>query len=271
MTAPSTSAPDAVADTIGTGSVATRRLGIAALVGLAALLVFGLVISNPEESQRDAVRLMYVHLPSIAVTYLAFLITLVGSIIYLRQGSLFWDLLAGASAELGVLFCAFLLVSGALWGKPTWGVYWVWDPRLTSTTVMFVMYIGYLAVRRLELPPDVRSRRAAVLGIVSFLNVIVVHFSVQWWRGLHQGGSIGADTKIDGMMLFSLFVGLVAFLVTFAWLLMHRFRVAWLAHQIDRQGLAQALAERRAESDAVRQRERPPALRADPDQGDERS
>ena len=234
-----------------TGSKATRRLGFVALVLLATLLIFGLYISGPEENQREAVRLMYLHLPTIAVTYLAFFITMVGSVIYLRKGSLFWDLLAAASAELGVLFCAFLLVTGSLWGKPTWGVYWVWDARLTSTTVMFVMYIGYLAVRHLELPTEVRSRRAAVLGIVSFLNVIVVHYSVQWWRGVHQGQTLGLDTKIDGMMLFSLFVGLTAFLMIFAWLLMHRFRVGWLSRQIDELGLVRALAERRAETDAT--------------------
>jgi heme exporter protein C len=116
---------------------------------------------------------------------------------------------------------------------------------------MFVMYVGYLAVRRLELPSDVRSRRAAVLGIVSFLNVIVVHYSVQWWRGLHQGQSVGIDTQIDGMILFSLFLGMVAFLAIFAWLLTHRFRLGWLSHQVDELGLARALAERRAETDAT--------------------
>lgn len=234
-----------------TGSVATRRLGFAAIVLLALTLLFGLVISPPEVTQKDAVRLFYIHLPAIAVTYLAFLITAVGSVMYLRKGSVYWDLVAGAAAELGVLFCSFVLVTGSLWGKPTWGVYWQWDPRLTSTTVLFVMYLGYLAVRRLELPPDVRSRRAAVLGIVSFGNVFIVHYSVQWWRGLHQGQTLGVDTKMDGLMLFSFFVGLLAFLTLGAWLLIHRFRVAWLAREVEQVGLAQALAERRAETDAT--------------------
>lgn len=248
MTEPDATPSDAPPIPPHTGSIGTRRLGIAALVLLGATLLFGLVISPPEQTQRDAARLLYVHLPTIAVTYTAFFITLVGSVIYLRKQSVFWDLLAGAAAEIGVLFCAFVLVSGALWGKPTWGVYWEWDPRLTSTTVLFVMYIGYLAIRRLELPADVRSRRAAVLGIVSFLNVFIVHYSVRWWRGLHQGQTLGVDTKIDGMMLFTLFLSLVAFMTVFAWLLVHRFRVAWLARQVDRLGLARALAERRAET-----------------------
>ncbi|MEM7275013.1 MAG: cytochrome c biogenesis protein CcsA [Actinomycetota bacterium] len=230
-----------------TSSRATRVLGIAALVSLAFSLSFGLIFSPPEVFQADSVRLMYIHLPSVAVAYSCFAVTLLGSIIYLRNGSTFWDLLAGAAGEIGVLFTAFLLISGSLWGKPTWGVYWQWDPRLTSTAVMFIMYIGYLVVRRLELPPDVRSRRAAVLGIVSFVNVIIVHYSVQWWRGLHQGQTIGIDTQLDGLMLFSLFLGLVSFLVVGSWLLVHRFRIAWLEHQLSAQGMERAIAERRAE------------------------
>ena len=230
-----------------TGSRATRRLGILALLTLGVALLFGLVFSPPEIEQRDAVRLMYIHLPSIAVAYLGFAITMVGSIIYLRNGSQFWDLVAGASAEIGVVFSAFLVFSGALWGKPTWGVYWQWDPRLTSTTVMFLMYLGYLALRRLDLPPDVRSRRAAILGIVSFGNVIVVRYSVQWWRGLHQGQTLGVDTQLDGLMLFSLFLSLVAFVLIGAWLLIHRFRVAWLEHQKTQLTFERALAERRGD------------------------
>lgn len=231
-----------------TSSSVTRRLGLASAVLLAATLLFALVLSPPEQTQRDAARLLYVHLPTIAVTYSAFAITLVGSIIYLRNGSVFWDLLAGASAEIGVLFCGLVLATGAIWGKPTWGVYWQWDPRLTSTTVLFIMYLGYLAVRRLELPPEVRSRRASILGIISFLNVFIVHYSVQWWRGLHQGQTIGLDTQLDDLMLFTLFLSTVSFLALFAWILIHRFRVAWLDREVDRLGLDRALAERRAES-----------------------
>ncbi len=230
-----------------TGSLGTRRLGALALVALGVALAFGLVFSPPEIEQRDAVRLMYLHLPSILMAYLGFFITMVGSIIYLRNGSQFWDLLAGAAAEIGVVFSTFLVISGALWGKPTWGVYWQWDPRLTSTTVMFLMYLGYLALRRLDMPADVRSRRAAVLGIVSFANVIIVRYSVQWWRGLHQGQTLGVDTQLDGLMLFSLFISAVAFLLIGAWLLIHRFRVAWLEHQVEQATFRRALAERRGD------------------------
>lgn len=230
-----------------TGSLVTRRLGAATVVMLGVAFAFGLVFSPPELEQRDSVRLMYLHLPSVLIAYSGFAITLVGSIIYLRSGSRYWDLLAGASAEIGVLFTAFVLLTGALWGKPTWGVYWQWDPRLTSTTVLFIMYLGYLALRRLDLPAEVRSRRAAILGIVSFLNVIIVHNSVRWWRSLHQGRTLGIDTQLDGLMLFSLFLSAVAFLLLGAWLLVHRFRVAWLEHQVEQLTFERALAERRGD------------------------
>ncbi len=232
-----------------TSSRATYVVGWASVIALVIAAAFALWLSPPEVNQGDAVRLMYLHLPTIAVSYIGFGITFLGSVIYLRNGSVFWDLLAGAAAEVGVLFTALLLITGALWGKPTWGTYWEWDPRLTATTVMFIMYIGYLAIRRLELPQEVRSRRAAVLGIISIINLIIVRYSVQWWRGLHQGVTIDAiDTQIDGLMLFTLFLSVIAFIIFGAWLLIHRFRVAWLERQVEDMRLARALVERRAES-----------------------
>ncbi len=227
---------------------ATRILGGLALVSTALLLLLGLVWSPPEVDQADAVRLMYIHVPSaIAGLYLAFGVTLIGSIMYLWKQSTFWDLMAHAGAEIGVLFCAFVLVTGALWGRPTWGVYWEWDPRITSTTVTLVLYLGYLAVRRMDLDPAVRSRRAAVLGIVSFANLLIVKQSVEWWRSLHQGATVGIDTQMDGLILFSFVWGIVTFTLIFAWLLMHRFRLAWYQHQASTISLDDAIAARQAE------------------------
>ncbi len=231
-----------------TSSKATYVVGWAALVALALSLLFALVLSPPEANMGDSVRLLYIHLPTIAVSYVGYGITFIGSVIYLRNRSAFWDLLAGAAAEIGVLFTAFVLITGAIWGKPTWGTYWEWDPRLTATTVMFIMYLGYLAIRRMDLPQEVRSRRAAVVGIVAITNLIIVRYSVQWWRGLHQGRTLGVDTQLDGLMLFSLFLSVVAFLLLGAWLLVHRFRVAWLERQVEDMRLARALSERRGEA-----------------------
>lgn len=233
-----------------TGSNLTRVLGSLSLAFLAIFLLFGLVLSPPEVSQREAVRLFYIHVPSAVIAlYFAFGLTAVGSIMYLRKRSTFWDLLAWSAAEIGVLFCAFTLVTGMLWGRPTWGVFWKWDPRLTSTAISFVLFIGYLAVRQLDLSPEARASRAAVLGIIGFLNTIVVRFSVSWWQSLHQGTTLNpVDTQMDGLHLLSFFLGFVTLTLVFFWLLVHRFRVAWLTHQVGEAGLDRALAERRAEA-----------------------
>lgn len=232
-----------------TGSRGTRVMGAVLIVMIVALAALGLFITPPEVTQADAVRLFYIHVPSAIVSlYIAFSITLVGSIMYLWKKSVFWDLLAEASAEIGVIFLGITLVTGMLWGRPTWGTYWIWDPRLTSTAVSFVLYSGYLAVRRLDMDPTVRSKRAAILGIVSFANLIIVRYSVEWWDSLHQGATIDPiDTQMDGIMLFTFFFGVITMITLFFWLLIHRFRVAWLEHQLADVGLAEAIEARRRE------------------------
>jgi heme exporter protein C len=169
---------------------------------------------------------------------------------YLWRRSLFWDLLAGASAEIGVVFTALTLVTGMLWGRPTWGTYWEWDPRLTTTALLLVLFLGYLAVRSTSGERRVRARRAAVAGLVAFVDVPLVHYSVEWWRSLHQGPTITRlDPTIDGLMLFTLMTGIVVFAALYAWLLVHRFRVEHLAEELADRGLAQAISERRREAE----------------------
>ena len=235
----------------GTGSRASRIIGILALLGVAALLFFGLVASPADKVQGDSVRLMYIHVPVATVAFLAFGVTAFCSVMYLWKRSQFWDLAAGASAEIGVVFTALTLVTGSIWGRPTWGVFWVWDARLTTTAILLVLFLGYLAVRRLPADPEVRSKRAAIAGLIAFVDVPIVHFSVEWWRTLHQGPTISRlDPQIDGLMLFSLMLGIVVMLVVYLWLMIHRFRVEYLLEQVEAHGLEQAIAERRAEADA---------------------
>lgn len=235
-----------------TSSKATRVWGIVALVLTLGLLAFGLFISPEDVAQGDSVRLFYIHVPSATVSlYIGFTITLVGSAIYLYNGSMFWDILAGAAAEVSIVFLGITLVTGMLWGRPTWGTYWDWDPRLTSTALSFVLYLGYLAIRRLEMDPVARSRRAAVLGIVAFFNTIIIKYSVTWWRSLHQESTlVPVDPQIEGLMLFAVLLGVLAMTAIFVWLMLHRFRLGWLQHRIDAQQLEIALRERRGEAQA---------------------
>jgi heme exporter protein C len=248
------SAASTVTDPVGsTSSRGTRVLGALSLVGIAFLIPLAFWWSPADSDQRDLVRIMYVHVPSAWLAYAAFTITAVGSAMYLWKRSLWWDLVAASAAEIGVLFCAIALFTGSIWGRPTWGTYWEWtDVRIVTTLVLLLMYIGYLALRRVAADPHQRSQRAAIVGLIGVLNIPIVRFSVDWWanRTLHQKATVQVgDTQIDGLMLFTLMFSLVVSTVLFAWMLVHRFRIAWLEEQVEAHGLEAALADRRAEAE----------------------
>jgi heme exporter protein C len=224
-------------------------LGLLALASLVLLALYGLVFSPADEEMADSVRLLYIHVPSATYMYVGCFFTGIASVLWLWKRTAGWDALAEAGAEVGLVFAVLTLGTGSLWGRPTWGTYWTWDARLTSTAVLTALLVGYLALRRLDLDPDARSARAAVLGLLLIPNVIVVHQSVAWWRGLHQGETlVKSDPDIQGNMLVALMVGFLALGLVFAWFMVHRFRVAWLDAQADRLDLDAALAARRAEA-----------------------
>ena len=237
---------------MSTSSRATRVIGSALLAAIVFHLLLSLVWSPADSDQGDLVRILYVHVPVAWVMYLAFGVTALGGVMYLWKRTLWWDLVAGASAEVGVVFCALALVTGSIWGRHTWGTYWEWtDVRIVTTMVLLLLFVGYLAVRRMPAEPHQRARRSAVVGIIAALNIPIVHFSVDWWadRTLHQKATVKlGDTELDGLMLFALFFGLILFTGIYVWMLIHRFRIAWLEEQVDRHGLDAALAERRLES-----------------------
>jgi heme exporter protein C len=195
---------------------------------------------------------MYVHVPSAWIAYLAFIVTAVASAGWLfgKKHSMGFDRFAGASAEVGVMFMAITLITGSLWGRLTWGEFWQWDPRLTTTAFLFVTYLGYLAVRRLDGSKEQRARRSAVVAMLAVLEIPLVHFSVVLWRSLHQGATVlnpSGDVKMDGLMLFTLFSGVVGFTLVFVWLVLHRQRTMLLVDIANSQGLDAAIATRRAE------------------------
>lgn len=198
---------------------------LAAAAILATLIGFGFALFSPEDVvQGDLTRMMYVHVPSIITAYVAFGLTTVATIGYLVRRGLAWDRWAAASAEVGVVFLGLAIVTGMIWGKPVWGVWWTWDARLTSTALMFFIYLGYLGLRRSILDPEARAKRAAILGIVAVVQIPIVHYSVVWWNTLHQAPTIlrPGDPQIDGPLLAALLVNMAAFLVVFAALLRRR-------------------------------------------------
>jgi heme exporter protein C len=198
------------------GWLAGLALGVTVLVGL-----FGV---PADAAQGDVQRIMYVHVPSAWLAYVAFFVTLFGGLLYLRRDDLRHDRLAAASAEIGLLFTGLAIASGAIWGKATWGKWWDWDPRLTTTAVLFVVYAGYLLLRQSLVDRRRRAKLAAIFGIIGFLNVPIVHFSVLWWRGLHQPPTVirPGDPSIDHLLLAELLASVVSFTLVYLWLLRRR-------------------------------------------------
>ncbi|GAB3685401.1 cytochrome c biogenesis protein CcsA [Saccharopolyspora sp. ID03-671] len=199
--------------------------GVALVIALAAAFV-----APPDQLQGNLQRLMYVHVPAAWIAYLSFAVTLVGSVVWLWRRDVRYDRLAAASAEAGVFFTGLALVLGSVWGKPVWGVWWVWDPRLVTTAVMFFVYLGYLALRRATLDPIARARRSAVFGIVAFVQVPIVHMSVIWWRTLHQPPTVlkPGDPSIDHTMLLALVANVLVFTLLYAVAVRARIRVSVL-------------------------------------------
>lgn len=153
--------------------------------GSVALLYAALMYAPTEAFMGDVQRLFYIHVATAWNAYLCFFLVLVAGLAYLLRRAAHWDWLGETAAEVGVLFTTATLVSGSIWARAVWGQWWTWEPRLTLTFITWLMYIGYLILRRSIANPEVRGRTAAVFGVLAFCNIPIVHFSVQWWRSIH--------------------------------------------------------------------------------------
>lgn len=191
-------------------------------------------------------KIFYIHVPSAWLMYAAFGVVFAASILYLWRRSPLWDIFARCAAEIGFLFTSLALATGMLWGKPIWGTFWTWDARLTSTLVLWFIYGAYLLLRALARPGADVARLAAVVGIIGFLDVPIIHLSVLWWRTLHPqpvvmilgdpGGGLPAS------MLVTLLAALVSFSLVFVWLLAQR---VWQERTAENLGLLESLLDRR--------------------------
>ncbi len=199
-------------------------LGWLAIALIAVGSVLGLVVLPADALQGEVQRLLYVHVPVAWVMMLAFFVVFLMSILYLVQRRLKWDLLAASAAELGVIAAVLTLILGTLWGRPTWGIWWAWDPRITTTALLVPIYTGYLVVRSMTEDPDRRARWAAVIGLIAFVQVPIVYLSVFWWRSLHQPPSSPQSMwSAYGLVML---LGFVAYTLAFAYLWLRRYRLA---------------------------------------------
>lgn len=194
------------------------------VISIAAALWMALYYAPTEKTMGDAQRIFYFHVPSAWIGFLAFFIVFISSVMYLLKGSHKWDTLALSAAEIGVVFTTLVLVTGPIWAKSAWGTYWTWDARLTTTLILWFIYIGYLTLR--STVDNIRKARlAAVLGIVGFLDVPVIYLSVTIWRTMHPTLLISDSGGLEPAMRTTFFVALAAFTILFALLLLARVRL----------------------------------------------
>jgi heme exporter protein C len=200
-------------------------LGIAAAASFVVASVMALFWAPTDTNQGDVYRIMYVHVPTAWLAYLAFVVVFFASVAWLWTKRPIFDAIAVSSAEIGVLFTGLCLVAGSIWAKPTWGVWWTWEPRLVTTAIMFVMYVGYLLLRGLSTDFSRRATRAAVLGVVAVIDVPIVHLSVLWANSLHQLPTvlrIAGAPSLDSAMLLTLMVSVGAFTLVYAYFMSAR-------------------------------------------------
>jgi heme exporter protein C len=174
----------------------------------------------PVEREQGVVqKIFYFHVPSAWVSFLAFFVVFVFSFRYITSRDKRWDNRAAAAAEIGVMFCTLVLITGPIWAKPVWGIWWTWDARLTLTLVLWLIYLAYLLLRHYVVDAEKRATLSAILGIVGFVDVPLVYFAIRWWRTQHPqpvfGG--GDDSGMDPRMAATLWVCVAVFTLLFAW------------------------------------------------------
>ena len=207
-------------------SSTTMKNGLLVLSATMMLVVLYLIfIWVPTERNLGvSQRIFYFHVPIAWVGFLSFFIVLVGSVGYLWKRTQGWDQIAYSSAEIGVLFTTLMLITGTIWAKPVWGVWWTWDPRLTTSLILWLIYVAYLMLRAYSPRGEQGARYAAVLGIAGFMDVPLVYLSIIWWRTVHPQAIVGpaAIGGLDPSMRTLLMVSLLTFTLLFTYLLLDR-------------------------------------------------
>src|SRR5437588_8196416 len=225
--------------TSDTHTIETRKSGAQGLATIGVALVLGvagdcaLFVAPTEATMGLIQRIFYFHVPFGWSAFVAFAISFVASIAYLRSRTPKWDWLAVSSAEVGVPFVTVMLVTGPIWAHPVWGIWWTWDARLTSTFVLWVLYVCYLLLRTLIDEPERRAVVSAVFGIFAAFDVPLVYFSIWFFRTQHPQPVIGAGGSLDPRMRDVLLLCWAATLGLLALLLRQRYRLEGLPYDVE--------------------------------------
>ncbi len=196
-------------------------------------VVGGLFLAPPDAEQGDAFRMIYIHVPAAFLSMMIYSIIFLNSVIYWVWHIKLADIIAKSSASIGATYTIIALLSGALWGKPMWGTWWIWDARLTSELILLFLYLGYIGLRRAIPEPKRAAKAGAILAIIGMVDIPIIHFSVEWWATLHQGATLAkfAKPSIATEMLYPLLSMLGAFILFYAALLCVRIRLEILKRE----------------------------------------
>ena len=197
------------------------------------LALYAIFIYAPIEKTMGAIqKIFYIHVPAAFLAYLAFLITFIASVIYLLRKDSKWDIIAHCAVETGVIYCTIVLITGPIWAKPVWNVWWTWDPRLTTTLILWFTYVAYLMLRR-SVKENQRANLSAVFGIIGFVNVPITFFSIRLWRTIHPVIITSRGFNMSQPMKLSLMVTMIAFCFMFFSILISRIKLERIKLRIE--------------------------------------
>ncbi len=239
MTNPSDRSRDALSERPPHTSLWLAFIGIGAVI---AAQTYSILTSPAEGDMGHLQKIMYVHVPAAWMTFLSFFVVLVFSLRYLWRRRENDDLIAASAAEVGAIFNGLTLMLGMIWGRPAWGVWWVWDARLTSTLVLFLIFAGYLSLRALVDDAQQRARWCAAVGVIGALNVPIVYMSVKWWRTLHQPPS--SPATLDPAYTMGLRLNAIALLLVLIYFIRKRYEIARLERAVEHAAEAAAMGGR---------------------------
>lgn len=221
--------------------MSSRLLRQACMAAVAILMLVNLYlifIWTPTESVMGHVqRIFYIHVPMAWIAFLAFVPVFIGSVLYLLKRDFKWDNLANSAAELGLVFTTLVLITGPIWAKPVWGIWWTWDARLTTTLILWFIYVGYLMLRSYGSNRSQGALYASVMGVIGFVDVPIVYFAVNWWRTQHQRLVVGVGTAEGSLhpdMRFTLYFSLTVFILLFLVFLWNRMSIRGIEDELRR-------------------------------------
>lgn len=209
------------------GDRKVQFLGALAATAIFVGLAMAFLYAPTDRVQGHAQRIFYIHVPMAWLSYLAFGVIFVGSVGYVWKRDMRWDRLARSVAELGFVFTSLMLITGSLWGRPIWNTWWSWDARLTTSLILWFIYLGYFMLRTYAGDRERGARYAAILGIIGAVDIPIIHMSVTWWRTLHPEPVVvnSSGPNLPDSMLYTLLVMFVGFTVLFAYLAVQKWRI----------------------------------------------